>query len=76
MDLILKTEKSEPGCLMSIQRMMNGFHSLNFTKPADMKKLESVHFDHLPVWSEMEMFILMVQRHGNMRKMGSFLLRM
>ena len=28
MDLILKTEKSEPGCLMSIQRMMNGFHSL------------------------------------------------
>ena len=29
----------------------------DFTKPADMKKLESVHFDHLPVWSEGNVYL-------------------
>ena len=29
----------------------------DFTKPADMKKLEPVHFDHLPVWSEGNVYL-------------------
>lgn len=36
--------------------MMNGLQ-FDFTKPADMKKLESVHFDHLPVWSEGNVYL-------------------
>ena len=29
----------------------------DFTKPADMKKLEPVHFEHLPVWSEGNVYL-------------------
>ena len=29
----------------------------DFTKPADMKKLEPVHFGHLPVWSEGNVYL-------------------
>ena len=47
----------------------------DFTKPADMKKLESVHFDHLPVWSEGNVYLDGAKAWKH-EKMGSFLLRM
>lgn len=32
-------------------------YQFDFTKPADMKKLEPVHFEHLPVWSEGNVYL-------------------
>mgnify|MGYP000326171203 FL=1 len=40
-----------------------------------MKKLESVHFDHLPVWSEGNVYLNGAKAWKH-EKMGSFLLRM